>query len=263
LNWRLGKSAELCLSSSCAGPGVRAQHDIEDCADGEASLNRFLSKDFLSGVMFIAFGVTALYFGNHLALGTPVRMGPGYVPHKLACIMLVLGAIIALVPLFETATKLEKEAIWIPVGVAAVLFVPAVHFFLPLFGSPSPWLTALAGDWFQLIATALLLALLLLCALLPIFGGARAAPGTQVEQVEAPKWKPITMVTIGIICFALLLERTGLVPALIVLVLVASLGGEEFKLVEVIGNIIVLSILCIIVFKVGLGMNIAVIEGVW
>jgi hypothetical protein len=226
-------------------------------------LNRFLSKDFLSGVMFIAFGVTALYFGNHLALGTPVRMGPGYVPHKLACIMLVLGGIIALVPLFETASRREKEAVWIPVGVAAVLFIPAVHYLPPLFGTPSPWLVALSADWFQLSATALLLVLLLLCALVPIFGGVRAAPGTQVEQVEAPKWKPITMVTIGIICFALLLERTGLVPALVVLVLIASLGGDEFKLVEVIGNIIVLAILCIIVFKVGLGMNIAVIEGVW
>jgi hypothetical protein len=28
LNWRLGKAAELCLSNSCAGPGVRTQHDI-------------------------------------------------------------------------------------------------------------------------------------------------------------------------------------------------------------------------------------------
>ena len=226
-------------------------------------MNRFLSKDFLSGVMFIAFGVTALYFGNHLALGTPVRMGPGYVPHKLACIMLVLGGIIALVPLFETASRREKEAVWIPVAVAAVLFIPAVHFLPPLLGTPSPWLVALSADWFQLMATALLLALLLLCALVPIVGGVRAAPGMEVERVEPPKWKPITMVTIGIICFALLLERTGLVPALIVLVLISSLGGEEFKLVEVIGNIIVLSILCIIVFKVGLGMNIAVIEGVW
>jgi hypothetical protein len=177
--------------------------------------------------------------------------------------MLVLGGIISLVPLYETASRFEKEAVWIPVGVAAVLFIPAVHYLLPLFGSPSPWLAALAGDWFQLIATALLLALLLLCALVPIFGTVRAAPGTQVEQVEPPKWKPITMVTIGIICFALLLERTGMLPALVVLVLISSLGGEEFKLVEVIGNIIVLAILCIIVFKLGLGMNISVIEGVW
>ena len=64
------------------------------------------------------------------------------------------------------------------------------------------------------------------------------------------------MVTIGIICFALLFERAGLLPALVVLVLIASLGGEEFKLTEVIGNMVVLAILCTLVFKVGLGMNI-------
>ena len=53
----------------------------------------------------------------------------------------------------------------------------------------------------------------------------------------------------------------GLLPALVALVLIASLGGEEFKLTEVIGNIVVLAILCILVFKVGLGMNISVIDG--
>ena len=149
-------------------------------------MSRLLSKDFLSGVMFIAFGLTALWFGRHLAMGTSVRMGPGYVPHMLAYIMMVLGLIIAVIALYS--------------------------------------------------------------------GG---------EQVEAPKWKPITMVTIGIICFALLFESAGLIPALIALILIASLGGDEFKLLEVIGNIIVLTILCVVVFKIGLSMNIAVINGVW
>ena len=37
-------------------------------------------------------------------------------------------------------------------------------------------------------------------------------------------------------------ERAGLVPSLVVLVLVSSLGGEEFKLTEVIGNMVVLTI---------------------
>src|SRR6185436_4043444 len=83
------------------------------------------------------------------------------------------------------------------------------------------------------------------------------------EITEAPKWKPITMVTIGIVCFALLFESAGLVPALIVLILIASLGGDEFKLTEVIFNMVVLAALCIIVFKVGLSMNIYVIRGVW
>jgi hypothetical protein len=81
--------------------------------------------------------------------------------------------------------------------------------------------------------------------------------------MEKPKWKPITLVTIGILCFALLFERAGLLPALIVLVTIASLAGEEFKLKEVIGNMIVLSILCTLVFKVGLGMNITILRGVW
>ena len=149
-------------------------------------MSRLLSKDFLSGVMFIAFGLAALYFGRNLQMGTTVRMGPGYVPHMLAYIMMSLGGILTVVSLV-----------------------------------------------------------------------------TQGEPTEAPKWKPITMVTIGIICFAALFERAGLLPALVALVLIASLGGEEFKLTEVLGNMVALAVLCVLVFKVGLGMNISIITGVW
>jgi len=137
-------------------------------------------------VMFIAFGLAALYFGRNLQMGTTVRMGPGYVPHMLAYIMMSLGGIITVVALVTTG-----------------------------------------------------------------------------EQTEAPKWKPITMVTIGIVCFAALFERAGLLPALVALVLIASLGGEEFKLTEVLGNMVALAVLCVLVFKVGLGMNISIIAGVW
>ena len=62
-------------------------------------MSRLLSKDFLSGVMFIAFGLIALWFGRNLAMGTTVRMGPGYVPHMLAYIMMALGGIIVVVAL--------------------------------------------------------------------------------------------------------------------------------------------------------------------
>jgi len=149
-------------------------------------LNRFLSKDFLSGLMFIGFGLAALYFGQKLALGTPVRMGPGYVPRMLSLTLLGLGALI--------------------------------------------------------------------CIIAVVSGS---------EPVEKLKWKPLTLVTIGIVCFALLFERAGLIPALVVLILIASLANEEFKLVEVIGNIVALSIVCTLVFKVGLGMNIYILRGVW
>ena len=150
-------------------------------------MTRFLSKDFLSGLLFIGFGLAALYFGRHLAMGTAVRMGPGFVPHMLAFIMIGLGLIISVV----------------------------------------------------------------------------AALVNKGEAAEAPRWKPITLVTIGIFVFAALFERTGMFPALVALILIASAGGEEFKLTEVIGNIVVLTILCILVFKIGLSMNISIINGVW
>jgi len=149
-------------------------------------MSRFLSKDFLAGLMFVAFGLVALYFGRHLAVGTAVRMGPGYVPRALSYILLGLGGIICV---------------------------------------------------FALVSGS--------------------------EPVEAPKWKPITLVTIGIVCFALLFERAGMLPALIALVAISSFANEEFKVVEVLGNMVVLTILCVIVFKLGLGMNISVIQGVW
>lgn len=149
-------------------------------------MNRFLSKDFLAGVMFIAFGLAALWFGRNLAPGTPVRMGPGYVPHMLSYILLVLGFLISL------------------------------------------------------IAT--------------IYGG---------EPIEIPQFRPIALVTIGLVAFALLFETTGMFPALAALVLIASLGSEEFKILEVIANIVVLTILCVLVFKIGLNMNIDVLRGVW
>jgi hypothetical protein len=149
-------------------------------------VGRFLTKDFLSGLMFITFGLLALYYGQKLAIGTSVRMGPGYVPHMLALIMMFLGAVISITALVS--------------------------------GS---------------------------------------------EPVEKPKWKPITMVTVGIVCFALLFERAGLLPALVVLIFISSLGGEEFKLTEVLGNMVVLAILCTLVFKVGLGMNISIVQGIW
>jgi hypothetical protein len=141
----------------------------------------------LSGLLFISFGLAALYFGRHLAMGTAVRMGPGFVPHMLAYIMIGLGLILSII----------------------------------------------------------------------------AAVTNNTEMAELPRWKPITLVTIGIFVFAGLFERTGMFPALVALILIASAGGDEFKLTEVLGNIAVLTILCILVFKVGLSMNISIINGVW
>jgi hypothetical protein len=209
--------------------------------------------------MFIAFGLVALWFGRNLALGTSVRMGPGYVPHMLADIMMILGVTISLVPLYSNATTREKETIWAPVGGGAIALILAIRFVVPLPAS----LAQLGTDWLLLVAVVGIFALLLICVLVNVHRGSHAGAGERIDRVEAPKWKPITMVTIGIVVFALMFESTGMFPALVALVFISSLGGDEFKLIEVIGNIAVLTVLCVLVFKVGLSMNISVINGVW
>jgi hypothetical protein len=56
---------------------------------------------------------------------------------------------------------------------------------------------------------------IILMVLVSFFG----RPGAEADDpVEAPKWKPITMVTIGIVCFALLV-RARRPAALVVIVL--------------------------------------------
>jgi hypothetical protein len=152
----------------------------------ENVMGRFVSRDFLSGLMFIAFGFVALYWGTRLEMGTAVEMGPGYVPRMLAYTLVVLGGVIS--------------------------------------GS-----SLLVGS----------------------------------ASVEALQWKPITLVTIGIFCFAFLFERAGLFPAAVALVLLASAANQHFKAAEVAGNMVVLCALCALVFKVGLGMHVPLLRGVW
>ena len=139
-----------------------------------------------SGLMFTGFGALALILGSKLAVGTAIRMGPGYVPRMLSYILIGLGIVIV---------------------VRAVI-----------------------------------------------------APG---ETIERLRWRPITLITIGVVVFALLFESAGLAPALVALVFLSALGGQEFKLVETILACVVLIALCIVIFKLGLQMNISIIRGVW
>lgn len=53
-------------------------------------------KDFVAGLLFIAFGVAAIVIGSYYPPGTAARMGPGYFPRLLGMLLVALGAIIAL-----------------------------------------------------------------------------------------------------------------------------------------------------------------------
>jgi hypothetical protein len=51
-------------------------------------------EDFWAGIMFIGFGLVAIFVARDYPMGSAMRMGPGYFPTYLGAIMMALGAII-------------------------------------------------------------------------------------------------------------------------------------------------------------------------
>jgi hypothetical protein len=52
-------------------------------------------QDFFAGLLFLAFGLAAIYFARGYTIGTAARMGPGYFPLALGIILSALGAFLA------------------------------------------------------------------------------------------------------------------------------------------------------------------------
>ena len=51
------------------------------------------SSDFWAGIIYIAFGVTALVAARDYGMGTALRMGPGYFPSMLAGLLTLIGIV--------------------------------------------------------------------------------------------------------------------------------------------------------------------------
>ena len=65
-------------------------------------------KDFLAGLMFVAFGAAAMILSQSYNMGTAARMGPGYFPVVLGGVLAVIGAIVMLQSLVTEATPPRK-----------------------------------------------------------------------------------------------------------------------------------------------------------
>ena len=50
-------------------------------------------KDLWTGIIYIAFGVAALYFARDYGWGTPRKMGPAFFPGILSILLIVIGII--------------------------------------------------------------------------------------------------------------------------------------------------------------------------
>lgn len=72
--------------------------------------------------------------------------------------------------------------------------------------------------------------------------------------------RPILMVTAGFVAFAALLERAGLVPATLALVILVSLSEKPVRPLAAIATAVCLSVLGVSVFIYGLGVPVAAIR---
>jgi hypothetical protein len=80
------------------------------------------TEDFWSGLMFIAFGIGAIYIARDYPIGSAMRMGPGYFPTGIGICLVVLGIVIALISLKKQGVGIGPWP-WRAIVMMSVAFV--------------------------------------------------------------------------------------------------------------------------------------------
>ena len=138
-------------------------------------------KDFWAGLMFTAFGGTAIWMAQAYPLGRAARMGPGYFPTLIGGLLVAFGLFIAL--------------------------------------------RGLAVDG---------------------------------HHLDSFHFKPLLMVLASVVLFGFALQYLGLFVAIVTLVVVASLGGHEFRLREALILAAILAAGSVAIFSYGLKLQIQI-----
>lgn len=86
-----------------------------------------------------------------------------------------------------------------------------------------------------------------------ITGGAFVSRGARLDAMPL---RPLALVTLSIVLFAVSLKHAGLVASSLLLVFVSSLAGREFRAISTIILWLVLVVFSVAVFRHGLGLPI-------
>ena len=178
------------------------------------------TKDLIAGGMFVLVAVIGMWLNLDHTLGTPRRMGPGYMPMLSFVLLGGLGAMVFILGLFNGPDPLadwtKLEVLAVPLGIVA-FFV--VYF---IFNA-----TGLFSGWYAL--------------------GFGCLAGCLALSV-APGWRPLGLVHAGLAVFGLMLEQFGLMASIACCTAVAALAETQHRVKGVIGMIIFLCVLCWLVF---------------
>jgi hypothetical protein len=69
-----------------------------------------LSKDFFAGLLYIAFGASAITIGRSYPLGNTARMGPGYFPVLVGALLVLIGIVVAARGMRSGAEPVQRMA---------------------------------------------------------------------------------------------------------------------------------------------------------
>lgn len=133
------------------------------------------SKDFWAGALYVAFGLAAAWVARDYRFGTASRMGSGYFPTVLGCILAAIGAASMLRSFVRPGAMLEefrlKPLLFIIAGTLAfALLLGGAGF--PLALAVTVLVGAMASRHFRLDAKALagLAAFVAVCTLVFVKG---------------------------------------------------------------------------------------------
>jgi hypothetical protein len=188
-------------------------------------------RDLLAGGLMLIVAVVGLWLNFGHTLGTPQRMGPGYMPMLTFLLLGGLGCIITILGLFNGPDPLERwsglEVLCVPAAILATFIAYAIAAATGLF----------AGYYYPL--------------------GIAALAGCLVLSL-APGWRPLGLVHAGMALFGLLLEQFGLMISIAACVAVASLADSQHRFKGVVAMILFLCALCWLVFIKQLDIRVAV-----
>jgi MFS-type transporter involved in bile tolerance (Atg22 family) len=100
-------------------------------------------------------------------------------------------------------------------------------------------------------------------AILFLFGLYVLARGIRSAERVKGTWgaRALALTALSILLFGFLLDRAGMVPAIVVTTLVAAAAGREFRLKEVLLLAVVLSVFSAAVFSYGLKLPYPLVGG--
>ena len=100
-------------------------------------------------------------------------------------------------------------------------------------------------------------------AILFLFGLYVLVRGIRGGETVKGAWglRPLALIALSIVLFGFLLDRVGMVPAIVVTLVVAAAAGREFRLKEVLVVAAVIAIFSVAVFSYGLKLPYPLIGG--